>query len=576
MNKISSQRMGKAVQLDPQFSLPKYPHFPDSFQLIPIEDGVIIHGGESLQYFPGKNVYRFFEHFLPILDGTNSVEDIYRKNPQIKRQMIFNNLALLYSRGLLEDGPLDKEDYREDIDKNILDFFRRHTDSTRYNKSANEGLKRLADENILILSNTTNAKQLHSSLKLFGAENVTQKSIYDIKLCEETFVIVLLSGSIPHDILTKVDDICAAKGIPWLLSSLHGDIGLLGPYFNRKETACYECFASLYSSNQRKSRIEKQTDSFLIEMWTELTTMEVAYILTRLLPHQTGSNFNTYDLTKWTKETRRVPRRPGCKHCLPIKGLSPKIPELAFQYENEINWPSNNLNNPKGHQVHYQANVHMLTHQAKVYPNLEHIKLAPSEELPSMRKPYTPSIFANSSTEALPTKNKLARVLLSGGGWRKHPDEEIPKNEKNQRFSPTGGNLGSVQLYLIAKDIIGLSKQVYYYQPKNHSLQPLGTKSDIENLNDIIHQITELSTTPQFKGMIIMTGAYDRVVFKYGAFGYKVIHLDAGAALAQMQGTSLASGITLQNITQYNEQSITDLLNIDYHKEPITGVLLIN
>lgn len=563
---IAAERMGQVADYDPQFQLPVLPRFAKGLQCVPMVDGLLIHGSESLQVLRGRSATIFLPRLIPLLDGSRTVEEISKEFPQHSPQDIKNALALLYARGLLEDGKGDEGVDLGQFPSEILEFYRRHTDTTRVNRSAGEGLHRLKQSKIAVWSNMTQASEIVNELIHSGIGDAWMNSWEEPPdLTEATFLLVCVTGRIDHGKLLELDDVCAKQGIPWMFSYANGQKGILGPYFERNETPCYSCFRSTFP--MAKEGEEPPEES--LDFWVHYTVLELFYMLTRQAPSITGMDLVTFNFDDWSVEKRRAIRRPGCNVCLPIMGLNqPVDPEPAYQFDSEIAFPSRKMLDPKSHQHHYKISNHDLTFEAKEYPSAPSFPLVNVEDLPLCKGDFLSSQLGNQHVEPSSlTKASLSRMVLSGVGLRGASD-----GSKNQRWAPTGGNLGSPQLYVWVRSVEGMSPNLYFYQVNDHSVIRVGPPRRSSEIAEIMEQTTGLSGAKLPDALIVLTGAYGRVASKYLAFAYRVIHLDAGVAVAQMQAVAKGLGLSFVTLPHWNEKKLFGHLEIDKEREPITAV----
>jgi len=73
--------------------------------------------------------------------------------------------------------------------------------------------------------------------------------------------------------------------------------------------------------------------------------------------------------------------------------------------------------------------------------------------------------------------------------------------------------------------------------------------------------------------IVVLTGALDRVASKYGTFGYRIVNLDAGCAVAQFALAAAGHGLEVRVAARWDDELIADVLGIDLDSEPITAVI---
>ncbi len=582
---ISATQMGRAVHFDPQFTMPQRPHFPEELVVIPLEDGILIEGTADQQVLRGKATRTLIPHLLPLLDGKHTLDDLVKTLPGFSAQSILNTVALLYTRGLLEDCSADPVSTNPaQYDTQTLAFFRRFVDTTRVNRSALQALVRLSNTQVSIVVSGMYAQeaspQIQAHLIRAGVGHVHELS-WDTDLgellkepVERHLIIVLVEGKENQEHLSALDEQCARYGIPWLRVSVDiaTQIAELGPYFERGETACYRCFARATAPSSPEAQYTKQQDRLITLFWAHMLVIETVYLLSRIAPLATGVHVTQYHLQDWSSERIDYPKLPGCPTCRPA-AIDKGFIEPAVVYEDTVAFPSRHLLDPKDHQIHYRASNVELAHSGKRYLSNSQIVLPRREDIASTdgttleHLPGT-NRSMKSSTRTLDI-TALASILLKSAGIRE--TEEV-KTNKLQRWTPTGGNLGSVELYVAVRAIQGLTPGWYFYQAHDHTLVYLSGLEQQE-FTTLCQEAMIVSDDSQPDAFVICVGAYHRVGHKYASFGYRIINLDAGVALAQMHLVASSVGINACNVQRWADDIIADRLNLTDVNEMVTGVL---
>jgi SagB-type dehydrogenase family enzyme len=140
------------------------------------------------------------------------------------------------------------------------------------------------------------------------------------------------------------------------------------------------------------------------------------------------------------------------------------------------------------------------------------------------------------------------------------------------RWAPTGGNLGSVQLYLIVTDCPGIGEGGYFYQPFEAVLARLHLTSPAAKLIKEAAGWDDADDSG-YDALIVLTAALGRVAHKYMDFAYRVVALDSGVAQAQLKATSRALGVQARSLARWDDARLADELQIDPGFEPVTGVV---
>ncbi|MBV9257955.1 MAG: hypothetical protein JO215_08045, partial [Ktedonobacteraceae bacterium] len=324
---ISAEHMGRAVLFDPQFMMPQRPHFPKDFVVVPLKDGLLIEGAADQQVLRGKATKKLLPRLLPLLDGKHTLEEVAQAVPDASVKMVFNMIALLYTRGLLEDSAADPAGFEAtSVDPQVLSYFRRHVDTTRVNHSALEALARLASAQVAVLAYGPSpdiAEEICTQLEQTGVGMVSALEwgadlgkLFE-KQADRRLVVVLVEGQEDQELLQELDEQCARYALPWLRVGidLKRRVAEMGPYFERGETACYRCFARANAevAEEPDGTGDLQVGQHLeVRLWAQMLVLETVYLLSRIAPPSTGIHVMQYHLEDWSNQRIDYPRLPGC------------------------------------------------------------------------------------------------------------------------------------------------------------------------------------------------------------------------------------------------------------------------
>ena len=584
---ISAETMVRAVQFDPQFEMPVRPRFPQELVAVPLADGLLIDGTDEQQILRGQATKELLPRLLPLLDGKRTLEQLAAELSPVPAEHIRSAIALLYTRGVLEDGAADPDLDPSDVDAQTLAFYRRHVDATRVNRSALEAANRLLNSQVLVLTtgqHHAEARKLVSkqlSQAGVGAVHSGQLGLHlgrDYEFADQPrtkLVIVLVEGEDDQERLADLDEQCARNGIPWLRVTVDPEAGSadLGPYFERGETACYRCFARANGKRPAAVPVDGHAKWLQTRLWANMLATEAIYLLSRIAPAATGLQVTRYDLADWSVSRLRFPRLPGCHNCRPLPAVGFRNIEAAVVYEDAVRFPSRHLMDPKSHQVHYRASNLELAKDGKRYPSAERITLPDRAELLQPQGSTLEHLVAGRAraSERLNLARLASLLLLSAGV--KGVDE---KTGRVWRWAATGGNLGSVELYVAARDVPGLEPGFYFYQPHEHLLARVKAGQGPAEVADFIHQAAPFESEEIPDALIIAVGALHRVAHKYGAFAYRIINLDAGVAFGQLHLVGSSLGLSTHLVQRWDDDVITDRLNLTDVAEAVTGMLLVS
>lgn len=585
---VTAERMAQAVQYDPQFAMPVRPRFISELVTVPLTDGLLIEGTDEQQLLRGRAAQTLLPCLLPLLDGTRTLAQVAVQLPDVAPTHVQQAIALLYTRGLLEDTAAEPAIDPRKFDPNLLAFLRRHVDSARVNRSGLEAAERLRQAEVAIYSvgdddagNWLAQLLLRCEVGMVSIADMQDSHVWQPST-RRKLTIVLVSGKEDEVALTALDEQCAQAGVPWLRVAVNAETGTadLGPYFERGETACYQCFrhANARLPHEMPVTVNDEDRAFQAKFWAAMLATEVTYFLSRIVTAATGVHTRRYDLSNWTSQALRFPKMPGCPHCRPVQDVNIGDIHTAVIFEDAVRFPSRHLNDPKSHQVHYRASNLDLAKESKRYPNAKKIALPPQTDLmnvPGETRASLSGIASNVATAPLDV-TALARLLLfSGGVWH----EEIPngiRTVKPKRWAATGGNLGSAELYVAVHNVAGMAPGLHFYQVHEHQLAVLTTDWTQDDVAIFIQQATAHTDAQAPDALIIAAGALHRVASKYNAFAYRVINLDAGVALAQLQMVAQSQGLQTRLANRWADDVLAEHLQLQTLSDAVTGAVFIN
>ena len=551
LSKIHAKEMGIVVSYDPQFRMPVRPKISKHIRLINYgDDGLIFDGAPEKQLLRGSAVKNFLYDLISLADGTRTIQEIAETLNIYPYQFIYNALALLYSRGLLQEGT--SSHYLEETP--YYKFIERHIDVTRVNVHPIEAIERLHAYSVFIHGEPDDVEYLSNGLRQYDiciVDHLTpfteDNKLFAIAICES---------------INNLEEIkpfawkCYEYNIPWILITFSHNKIYIGPYFERNETLCFECYLKQINSIDEIpiGTNTEMTDTLLRRIGLDYAGIEVVHLLSRIASSHLIHNLKKVNLETFEYAPINVSRILFCEQCDPIKGMKPTI-NLVSQYEGYVAFPSRHLINPKDHQNHYKQGNLALTKPSLVYPSCPHINLPHGDSLPELN--YNPGDFSDLQL--------LTKLMLLTAGLKKNIGNNDPRV---YRWAPTGGNLGSVGVYFVNKGIKELQKGIYFYETSTHTLAQLNDSLEEQFLQKIT--IDSRLSGLNLLGYLIFSGSYDRVYKKYKEFAYKIIHLDAGVAYAQSQVVAQLLGLELQLCESWNNEEIEHLLRLDHLNEPVT------
>jgi SagB-type dehydrogenase family enzyme len=293
-----------------------------------------------------------------------------------------------------------------------------------------------------------------------------------------------------------------------------------------------------------------------------MVAAEVVYLLSKIAPPITGPDFQRYRMKELQASRLSVPRVPGCEKCRPLPAGDKPMP-IACVFEDCISVQSLAFAGPNNGAQKPAAS----TFETKRLPNCPLFPLV--REMPKLDRGSLDVLHEQSVRANQPfTLRELSAILMLTGGIR----ESARGEDQIKRWSATAGNLGSVELYVLARNVDGLPPGLYFYQPREHALAAFRRREGALKPAEFMRRLSGKTGDELPDALVLFTGAYHRISRKYGAFGYKLVNLDAGVALSQMHLAAAALGVCSRTAKLWSDDLLDDQLNLDPWQEQSTVV----
>jgi SagB-type dehydrogenase family enzyme len=559
------------------------PRIIDELVFVPINGGFVVEGGRRFQVIQGHGTNELLPGLMRLANGTRTVGELVEALKGVPPRDITDALTFLNDAGLIEEGS-DANGTDSDVNLETLRLFRRYSSLTRVNRNGHEALQRLQQTNVLILASESDSDSVNILKELLSKTGVSRidvaslfgdYSYLEVPSAKSQLVISLHFGYEERGQFEGLGDFCWERRIPWFRAvvDLPNNYADIGPVFINRESGCYRCFHEVHGISKRhssgQSTLVSHSDRYF---WVSVLATEVVYLFSQITPPSLSRDFRRYDGMGKTFQKLRWPRVRGCQLCCP-EGLA-SVPSSeqravsmheAVVFEDYIGLPSIEYSSSKLPES--RASVgQTLTRHSKRLENC--IEKSLTHRLPKFDSSVLDLLSSNfrKPPEAI-TIDDLAALLLVTAGFRNE------RAAKLQRWAPTGGNLGSVELFVVCRNIMGLDNGFYFYQPREHSLAAFHRRSGGLAVEEFMHRVIGLSQRDLPDALIIFTGAFHRVSKKYGAFGYRLVNMDAGAAISQLQLAGWSLGISSDVARRWADDLISNQLNLDPPHEQVTGVV---
>ncbi|QWL26766.1 hypothetical protein E2R32_09500 [Rathayibacter toxicus] len=535
---LGAEAMGVAALSDPQFRLPRRPRLAPGLVIVPSDDGVLVEGGPTRQLLGGSSATTVFGCLFPLLDGSRSIEDLAAASGRT-RQATHATVALLYASGLLEDAEGEPDVTGADLAAHA--FYSRSIDSTRVNVSGAEAVQRLRASRVLVVAGPTAgglASMVANELRLTDIGDVEYAESGGVHAVSDRSLLVLVGDS-PE--LRRDAERAAASAVGVYPVRLRGRRLYYGPYLDPSYTVRFDDLAEQIAAESHDDPLANDHP-----LAAALVVGEITALLSRV-----GIPLSQQSLVRVGLETLVQDR------LVAVPSTVDGIP-LAYAFEASTAFPPRALAAPKEHQVHYKQSNVALQRESQRWPSAMSRPLA---ERADVLHPETSSVHGVTARADRLTAGALSDIVIRTAGNR---GSGTPREGKVQRWAASGGNLGSVQLYLLARQIEGLTAGVYGYQRGDDSWAELPWADPHTALSGV---------DSSADAVLVFTAALGRVASKYGPFAWRIVHLDVGVALTHARLLAAAHGLDAVAAPAWDDDAIAAFLGSDLDAEPVTAVL---
>ncbi|MBT2445598.1 nitroreductase family protein [Streptomyces sp. ISL-43] len=556
---LSARDMHRAVVTDPQFRVPRRPALCRGLVTVPLPDGILVEGAAGRQVLRGAATRELIPKLLPLFDGTREVSAVAAA-ADVRVEHVEQARALLYTCGLLEEGaPQDPDATADgagsfDGDGPVARYLSRNLDSTRVNISAFEAARRLTRARVAVAGDGPICALVRDELAAVGVAADVWASPEPSGDAQLDLVVAIGGSDTGAEDMSQIGSWCAEHAVPLLPVHVTGPTLDVGPYID-------ESFTLSFGEAERQRTPAPPSDERPTGEHPEplvlaaLIVSHATALIARVGSTPVLRGRVRTDLVTWQQSvhvTAPVPERTDGGSTLAQGGVP-----LAVAFETSVAFPPRRLLNPRDHQMHYKPGNIVLQRESKQWPSALTVALPGTGTAP-----LTPLRDGSAPLVSRVDLGHLTSVLLRGAGLRQDP---APAKDI-QRWAPTGGNLGSVQLHALVRDVEGLPSGVWGYETAGHRMALLSER----NGEPAVAGGQDAPVT------IVLTGALARVASKYSAFAWRVVHLDAGVALAQMCHVASSLGLRAQPLDRWDDLGLAEVLDLDLESEPITGVLTLH
>jgi SagB-type dehydrogenase family enzyme len=501
------------------------PALRSGLAIVPVHGGVIVEGGARRQRFSGTSAADLLPRLLPLLDGT-------RDRPALCREFDLSEQALDHVLGLLDDrGLLEPEGAGQETGEVAAFFSRTAAIGWSQYPSGSAARRALRDWQVLISAPAPVLDLLSADLRSVGVGTVTP---WTGSCVASQNSLVIVYETEPDD-LAAVVEACGPAGVPVLRCNIGTEAVEIGPWFDSGYTCCPDCFhrGHRHAFPQWTPRPPMLDTDTATSVLTSIVTVEVL-LRTVWIGGYGPRNLRCIDLGTRSESRYLVAPEGDCPRCA--------LPQRV---------------NSADTFATYEWHVQQIP--SDLVPNKQSVPPPVADPTPVRISyascPRVPLSSVPDSDDAAVFSRLMHRTV------GRMPDS-------GRRWTPTGGDLGSVELFLLTDmGWPGLPGNVFKYDPDDDTL--LAVRADHQAIADLLPG-TGLPVD-DIRGLMVFTGAVWRLAPKYGPFALRLTHLDSGCATTQLSLLAAETDLAVRFATGRYLQ-FTEALELDRRTEIVTAV----
>ena len=135
------------------------------------------------------------------------------------------------------------------------------------------------------------------------------------------------------------------------------------------------------------------------------------------------------------------------------------------------------------------------------------------------------------------------------------------------KTAPSAGATYPLEIYLVAGNVEDLSKGIYRYIPKNHTLKKVSTGDKRSELCAAAHGQSMVRNAP---ALLVYTALYERTTERYGARGKdRYICMDVGHSAQNVYLQAYTLGIGTCAVGSFDDNAVKSVMTISKYEIPL-------
>lgn len=526
-----------------------YPRLCRGLVVVPDGDTLLIDGGPRRHRLTGITAGTVLPGVLKLLDGTHDPAAI-ASVAGLDENTVRRLLAALHDSDLLE-WPGHPPSAVPGVGRHVVTYFSRTIGTINGVSCTEELTASLTDTAVLLVASELVAGEIAEDLAETGigdvrvrtaAESVKAEDRTQLASATSCMVAVLDDGGTA---LADMVRLMHGSAVPVLRFSGDADSTEIGPVFCDDWTACLGCFRSGHAGLPGAASAMRKPSEVIAALITAEIIAWLAHTSAAVRPWRV----TRITAPSWRTERFDVTSAAGCQSCghaAPPAGASTAaVLALAYERQHEIR-PAKLTVPAESSQARIQR-MSALAHQRDPFP------AAPARDLDG---------DVSAGTAA------IADILARTAGQRRLP----ASGRAIDRWAPSGGNLGSVQLYIAARDDpFDLPGTLFRYDDIGHRI--LSVRADRVPIDRVLPGCGPGSGSPDL--VVVFVASIGRISRKYDEFALRVSLLDAGCAALQLSVAAAERQFSVSFASVWSAD-LAGLLELEPDGEVVTAVAVLS
>jgi len=553
---------------------PVKPAFTPHGVVVPTDDGLVVDLGDRLVRLGGTSAKPLLLSLIPLLDGSRTVEELERECVDIPAAHVRRAVAVLSQYGLVERLPPGQAPWPNDPYYHLYGFLDRVAPRvSRETPSAFQAL-RTAAVGIVIDGNDAIVEHLQDVLRTCGVGQVQQVPFAALTRRSDSVenYTLLLSIAVDSESYAKsceLDDLARKLRMPWLRAAINGadEHFDIGPFFDPVDSPCYRCFHRQHVKQEEPAlSLFRHSCDADVAAFVSLVATEIVGVVGHVGATIGDQSIRRVKLADLQSAELRYVCFPDCERCSPMVTVNhPEFAKagltVATAYEASVGTRSGRDAIAKV----FRESPDWKDLPPKLLSALPQCALSESRRLSQSTAASLEVVERKGRWDAL----AIATVLRLGVGLR---DDRVGVLK---RWASTGGNLGSPEAYVLARSVDGLKSGSYFYQSAGHTLARLESRSGSPSVEELLAGLLYDNSVTNADAVIVLTGAFHRLSWKYGPFAYRLMQFDAGVASSQMQSIAANMDLPVRPTDKWFDDAIESALDLQLFEEQVTTVLVL-